>query len=352
MRALLDSRPAAADRTGIRRHAQTLAAAACGPIGQHELLDGRDLLAFTSAWDEELTLPALLEREGVDVFHSPLFHLPCVLPTKAVVTIHDAIPATHPELTTAAFSQLWRQAGEAADRADAVVCPTEAARQDVLAALGLPPSKVHVVPESPHPAFRPPAQGEGAAVRQRYGLGAEPFLLVLGALERRKNPALLLDALRSRPDLPRVVFVGPAGSVDLTGEAERHGVADRVRHLGVLPDADVVALLGAAEVLVFPTLAEGFGLPVVEAFATETPVVASAVPAVVEVAGDAALLFPPGDAVALASALARLVSEPDLARDLRARGQARLSQFTPEAVRAGLLRVYDWLQGTSAPGGA
>ncbi len=343
MRSLLDSRPATSDRTGIGRNAQTLAAVACGALGDHEVLDGREVLDFGSTWEEELALPAVIEREHVELFHSPLFHLPAVLPCRSLVTIHDAIPATHPALTTAAFSALWQGVGEAAARADAVVCPTAAAKRDVVAALGLDEQKVHVVPETPHAVFGPVEPTEQRAVRQRHGLGDQRYLLVLGAVERRKNPALVLDALQSRPDLPPVVFVGPAGAVDLAAEARARGVEDRVRHLGVLPDPDVVALLAGAEALVFPTLAEGFGLPVVEAFATGTPVVASAVPAVVEVADDAAALVAPGDPAALAEAVSRVLSDAAFADDLRARGRARLKRFSPAAVREGLIRVYDAL---------
>ena len=344
MRVLFDSRPASADRTGIGRYAQTLAAVGCGQVAGHELLDGRDCLSFASAWEEELALPALLEREGVDAFHSPLFRLPSALPARGVVTIHDAIPATHPHLVTAAFRELWAEAAEAAARAAAVVCPSAAAKADVVAALSLAPERVHVVPETPHPLFRPASQDEQQGARRRRGLGQGPFLLALGALELRKAPAVALDALQARPDLPPLVFVGPAGAVDLTGEAARRGLSARVRHLGVLPDEDVVALLSAASALVFPSLAEGFGLPLVEAVAVSTPVVASALPAVREAAGEAALLVPPGDPSALAAGVARVLADPGFAAELRARGQARLSAFSPAALRKALGRVYDALE--------
>lgn len=349
MRVMLDTRLARTRHGGIGRNALSLAVLAAGQLGRHELLPGEGLLDFASPGEEELAWPAILEREAVDALHSPLFHLPAVLPARAVVTVHDAIPVTHPALATAAFRRLWGEAGDAAARADAVVCPTAAARDDVIAALRLPREKVHVVPEAPHPAFGPAREEALLEARRRLGLGAEPFLLALGALEPRKGVSVLLEALRLAPLLPRVLFVGPAGSVDLPVEAERFGVGARVRHAGVLPDEQLVPLLAAAEALVFPTLAEGFGLPVVEAFATGTPVVASAVPAVREVAGEGALLVPPGDPQALAGALTSLIADPALGRALREQGRARLARYSPAAVRAALITLYDALE--SAGGG-
>ncbi|MCO5164812.1 MAG: glycosyltransferase family 4 protein [Planctomycetes bacterium] len=345
MRVLLDSR-SAANPTGIGRYTRTLGSVLSGCLGKHEIIADHELLVFPSPTHEELELPAVLEREGVDAFHSPLFRLPSVLPpsVRAVITIHDAVPALWPELSTDVFARLWHDASEAAARADAVVCPTQAARADVIHALGLPHERVHVAPETPAAIFRPPTLPEQREARARCGLDDRPFVLVLGALERRKQPALALEALRARPHLPDIVFVGPAGAVDVAAEARRLGLSDRVRVLGAVPDAEVVGLLGTASALAFPTLAEGFGLPVVEAFATGTPVVASDLPAIREVAGDGAKLVPPGDAEALAAALLEVTSQPELAEALRERGRARLMSYSPDAVRGAFERLYDLLE--------
>jgi len=113
-------------------------------------------------------------------------------------------------------------------------------------------------------------------MRARYGLEGR-FLLCVGSLERRKNPGVVLDALARLPakDAPVAVFVGPEAGFDLAGAAARRGVGQRVRYLGCVPDEDLVALYNEALALVFPSFFEGFGLPVVEAFACETAVVAS-----------------------------------------------------------------------------
>lgn len=338
---LLDTRPVGASRTGIGRYAQLLASLTDGPVGVHEVIDGRRLLDFESEADEELGLPALLSREGIDVYHSPIFRLPTVLPVSAVVTIHDAIPATHPALTTASFRALWSEAGQAASRADAVVCPTEAAKRDVVEALGLEPGRVQVVPEAPSATFRPTSSEEQAQALASAGLGPGPFVLVLGALDRRKDPLVVLDALALDPRLPRAVFVGPPGEIDVRAEAVARGLDQRVLLLGLLPDELLVPLLGAAQALVFPTRAEGFGLPVIEAFMTNTPVVASDLPAIREVAGEAAAFMIPGDPKSLVEAARRAMASKAA---LVAEGRARLERFSMTRVREGFARLYDALE--------
>lgn len=352
MRVLFDSRPATTDRTGIGRYSQTMLEVAGGQLGAHWFLDGRDILHFATRVEESLALPTLLEREEIEAFQSPLFLLPDFLPCKSIVTLHDAIPSTHPELTTPQFRALWDEhAAVASTRAHAVICPTAASKNDLLGALQLDPERVHVVPETPHPVFlTAPSPTEVLHVRRRYGVEGAAFILVIGALVARKAPGVILEALRCRRDLPPAVFVGPPGDVDLHDEAERRGVSDRVHHLGVLPDSELVALLSAAELLAYPTFAEGFGLPVLEAFAAGTPVVASRVPAVAEVAGDAALLTPPGDAEAFGRAAARVISERSLAADLRSRGRARLDVYSTRAVREGLVQVYDHIEAATTAG--
>ena len=293
-----------------------------------------------------MCLPAVLDREGVDALHSPLFLLPAVLPARAIVTIHDAIPCTHPELSTPAFTDLWAEhAVAAAYRADAVICPTAAAKDAVVDALGLECCKVYVVPEAPHSAFlRPRTTDQAHEVLLRHGLDGRSFFLVVGALVARKAPTIVLEVLQERPDLPLAVFVGPPGDIDLVEEARRRRLSRRVRYVGTVSDLDLVTLLHAAKALAFPTLAEGFGLPVVEAFATRTPVVASSIPAVREVAGEAALLVEPGDSTSFGAALARVVSEPDLADELRAGGEARLAHYSGDRLMSALLSVYDGLE--------
>ena len=345
----VDDRPSTTCPTGVGRYAGELAAHA-GALSGHQVLPVSALgLSITSLADEELELPAALERHGVDVFHSPLWALPALLPCRAVVTVHDAIPATHPALTSAAFRPVWARAAEEVRRAAGVVCPSEHARGEVVRALGLDPARVHVVPEAPAAVFSPRPADVVQRAAEALGVG-EPWFLAVGSLERRKNPDGVLDALAHLPAArrPLVLFAGPAAGFDLEAEAARRGVADRVRPLGVVSDELLAALYTGALGVVVCSRAEGFGLPVVEAWACGAPVIASTATALPEVAGDAALLVDPEDPGALAEALARLCDEHDLRDDLRRRGRARLAaRFTPDTARAALARLYDHLEASA-----
>jgi glycosyltransferase involved in cell wall biosynthesis len=354
VRVLFDARPARSP-TGIGRYTRTLASLLRTGLGEHVCwsLGGTNAdldLAAQSAIEEELELPALLAREAIDAFHSPLFHLPAVCPSRAVVTIHDAIPAVRPDLATADFARLFEGATEAAARADVVVCPSEHARRDIIRTLGVPAQKIRVVPEAPALCFRALSPAERAVGRERLVLPPR-YLLVVGALERRKNPLALLDALGAVAGAHvdfHALYAGPPGGIDVAAEAGRRGLADRVHVLGPVSDEDLVLLYNEAVALVFPSLYEGFGLPVVEAFACATPVIASSAASIPEVTGDAALLFEGEDAEALAKAILRVGEDDVLRADLRRRGAERLRLFAPEAVRGRFAEIYTELEAVMA----
>jgi alpha-1,3-rhamnosyl/mannosyltransferase len=311
-----------------------------GRGGEHEL-DARGAL------EEELELAGLIEREAFDLLHAPSFHLPALMPCSAVITIHDAIPLVRPELASPGLALVFESAHGAARRADAVVCPSASAKLDVVRGLGLAPAKVHVIPEAPDEVFRPATAEDQARVRREYELGDAEFVLFVGALERRKNPGVVLEALaRLGREAPVAVFAGIDAGFDLGDEASRLGVF--VTALGVVPDADLAALYSAALCLIFPSHYEGFGLPVVEAFACGCPVVASNRASIPEVAGDAARLFDPLDPDALAREVRALVRSPELRAELALRGSARLARFGPDDVRRGFRALYDALEGRIA----
>lgn len=346
MRTLFDDRPGAACPTGVGRYTRSVAALLPGVPG-HECV-ALSQLAFEagSPSENELGLPALLQREGIDVFHSPLWHLPAALPCLAICTVHDAIPVTHPDLASDAFRPLWRHAVTEVRRADAIVCPSAHARERVIDALGLDPDVVHVVPEAPDAVFAPRPAADVAAALDRSGVEPQAYLLSVGSIERRKNPDGLLEALAALPaaSRPLLLFAGPAAGFDLTAEAERRGLGDCVRHLGFVDDDTLAALYSGALAVLCCSRAEGFGLPVVEAWACDAPVIASNTTSVVEVAGDATLLVDPEDPQAIAGAITRCLDSEDLREDLRRRGRARLAScYSPEAARTALARLYDSL---------
>jgi len=183
-------------------------------------------------------------------------------------------------------------------------------------------------------------------VRRRYGLEG-PFLLSVGSLEPGKNRERLLQAfarLQAR-GLKHTLVVAGQRAWRYEGEAplaRRLGLADSVRFLGHVPQADLPALYSAADLFVFPSLYEGFGLPALEAMACGTPVVASNVSALPEVVGDAALQVSPLDVEALADAIERLLRDDRLRADLRERGLERARQFSWEKAARRTAEVYSW----------
>jgi glycosyltransferase involved in cell wall biosynthesis len=229
-------------------------------------------------------------------------------------------------------------------RAARVIAVSEATRAELLARYRLPAEKVHVVPEAAAPHFAPPPPAEIARVRARYRL-AGPYVLFVGLLEPKKNLGALLAAVaRCRASggwgAARLALAGEAGWGDgLPAHVSRLGLDDAVSFLGPVPDGELPALYAGAEAFVFPSLWEGFGLPVLEAMAAGAPVVASRRGALPEVAGDAAVLTEPEPAP-LAEALARVLGDAGLRERLRAAGLERARAFSWQRTAAETLAVY------------
>ncbi|MEC3982585.1 glycosyltransferase family 4 protein [Amycolatopsis sp. H20-H5] len=305
----------------VARHSDVSAAEIEG-VGEPKVLP-LPPRALVAAW--QLGLPWW---PGGDAVHATTPLAPARAPRGRTlsVTVHDTVPWTHPHtLTPRGVS--WHQAmiSRAARHADALVVPTRAVADD-LAELVKPVAPLHVIPHG----VRAPEAYEELDLPDRY-------ILAIGTLEPRKGVCVLVDAV-NRFDAPPLVFAGPPGwgGIDPLRLARERGLADgQVRVLGKLTDAQLAATLRNASVLAVPSLAEGFGLPLLEAMAAGVPVVHSDAPALAEVAGGAGVMVPRGDAAALASALKEVVISPDRVNTLRAAGLARAAEFSWErAARA------------------
>lgn len=214
--------------------------------------------------------------------------------------------------------------------ADRVITISQSAKDDAVSLLGLAQEKIQVIPLGvDHTRFR-------ASVGLGRFAQSPPYLVHIGARDTNKNQARLLQAFAQVARLDaelRLYFVGSWQSADLewlAGEADRLGVSGRVEHLGYLSDAELPSLYGNAVAFVFPSLEEGFGLPVLEAMACGSPVVTSNCSSLPEVAGTAALLVDPTSAKEIGCAIRGLLENPDLRETLRRRGFARAAQFTWE----------------------
>jgi glycosyltransferase involved in cell wall biosynthesis len=290
--------------------------------------------------------PRDLRRHPVEVFHGVTgFELPPRGPWALVTTVHDLVPLRLPALVPARHRWAVRcLLGSAVRRARRVIAVSETTRHEVLARYRLPPERVVVVPEAAAAHFTAVTPEAREAVRRRYRL-ERPYVLFVGYLEPKKNLPVLLEAvarLRRGGEWgeTELLVVGARGwGPDPAALARILRLDGAVRFLGPAPDADLPALYSGALAFAFPSLWEGFGLPVLEAMAAGAPVLASNRGALPELAGDAALLVEPRVAP-LAEALGTLLGDPALRARLRAAGRARAAAFSWERTARETLAVY------------
>ena len=279
-------------------------------------------------------LPRAARRDGIDVCHSPTSVGPLRTPCRRVMTVHDAVALTMPSQHGLAERLYFRVFSVVAARqADAVLVPSRAAAEEITRAYRIPPALLHVIPAAAAPRFRPVPPGARSAVLRRYGV-RPPYVLHVGAHAPRKNLPRLLDAYttarRAAGGDAQLVLVGPPGPPELAhlSGTRRVALGPLVRRLDAVPDDDLPALYSGAACLAYPSLAEGFGLPILEAMACGTPVLTSGCSSMQEVAGDAALLVDPRRTEAITEGLVRLLTEDGLRQALIARGLARAGTFT------------------------
>jgi glycosyltransferase involved in cell wall biosynthesis len=274
-----------------------------------------------------------LERPGISgdeqVVHAPSLAFPPRGRRPLVVTVHDVLFMDHPDWYPARGVHFHRRGLSRLHQADLVLCPSQATEQALTAAdLALPATRV--VPLGTN--LRPPPDVDGAL--KAAGV-RRPYVLWVGTLEPRKNLGGVVrgfrHAIRTTPggDRYRLYLVGPAGWGGVS-HATADVAGDAVRWLGPRSRADLAALYAGADAFVFPSLGEGFGLPVLEAMACGAPVVTSDRSSLREVAGDAAGLCDPADDASIGSALAEILADRDLAAERIRRGRLRAEEFTWE----------------------
>lgn len=267
-----------------------------------------------------------------------------------VLTIFDLTPLTLPEchlpstVHVSLLTLLW------AKRAKRLLTFSEAVKRQLVAWLGFDPLSITVTPLAAGENFQPQPSERIAQVRQKYSLDG-PYLLFVGTIEPRKNLVMLIRAFaKIRHDVPHhLVLAGARGwySEPVFAEIERLGLQGRVIHTGYVPADDVAPLMSGAEVFVYPSLAEGFGLPPLEAMACGTPVLCSDAPALPEVVGDAAITLPPTDVNAWADALTKVLRDRNLRQTLRQKGLERAKQFSWERTARLTLSAFEQAAGAS-----
>ena len=287
-----------------------------------------------------------LEALRPDVAHFTNGMIPIGSPVSTIVTIHDMSLRLYPHCHPVRRLLLNRPLMHVAIRqAASIVTVSHSARRDLLRFHGVPPDRVAVVHEAASPAFRPIDDlAMLDRVRARYGLPPR-FALYVGTIEPRKNLSRLVDAFaiaRLRGMAQHLVCVGPYGwsSRDLAGRIERLGIKDAVHFTGYVPFEDLPVIYNLGDFFVFPSLYEGFGLPVVEAMASGLAVLTSNTSSLGEIAGEAAETIDPTSTDALAGAMFRLATCPDLRRDLAQRGLLHSRRFSWKRTAKEMLAVY------------
>jgi glycosyltransferase involved in cell wall biosynthesis len=302
-------------------------------------------------WWEQVGIVRAGARERVDLLHSPYWSNPLWAPWPTVVTVHDVIQFVLPEYAWRKISRVYFGiVSRGARRADAIITVSECSKRDIVKLLGLPPQRIHVIGNAVDATLHPVRDAWLlASVRERYGIGSR-FVLYFGGFDLRKNVPRLIEAYGRLPASLRKEYqlvisgryqhLGHPLYPDPREAVQRLGLDGQVIFTGQIREQDKAPLFSAATVFAFPSLYEGFGIPVLEAMACGTPVVTSNLSALPEVAGDAGLLVDPYDTEAIGNGIRTLLEEQPRREELARRGLERARLFTWQQVADQTLKVY------------
>ncbi len=364
---VLDARTATDHFPGIGRYVVNLTSALKRVSPKLDLA----LLRDPSAVAQRLTLPDLptldcavspfvlqqqwrvrsaLNHAGAALYHSPYYLMPYRPGPPTVFTCHDLIPLILRQYFKAHQRLIYRFTHQLAlSTARMTIAVSHSTKNDLQRFFRVTPDRIVVVPEGVDDHFKPPSRAELDRVRARYTL-PDCYLLYLGSNKPHKNVLRLVEAfsrssIRKKKSGIGLVIAGhwEQRYPQAKELAAQLNLKDCVRFLGPVKDDDLPALYGAAELFVFPSEYEGFGLPILEAMACGAPVVCSNRSSLPEVAGDAALQCDPHDVGALAHAIEQAVLDPDVRATLQQRGLARAAQFSWEQTAQQTLRAYQSL---------
>lgn len=285
---------------------------------------------------------------GSDLLHCPANTAPCWSPAPVVLTVHDLIPL-EPDFRTAESDAWARRVWRSARRAVSITTPSQYSKTRICGTFEIPEEKVHVIPWAANPGLAPVTDDtELQRVRKAHGLArGERFVLAFGGLDPRKNTRRLIGAWMSLPETVRrevsLLIVGMRDPLltELRSEIDCRQMRGRCLLTGHIPEADLPGLLSGTDLLCFPTLCEGFGLPVLDAFACGTAVVTSRVSSVPEVAGRAVLYVDPTDETSIAEGIENLLTDDHRRAELARAGRQRGSQFSWRATAEAYVHVFE-----------
>lgn len=319
------------------------------PIPEGDRLRYSVLHARPSILWRHLALPLQMHKDKCDLHFSPSYFVPMLKVCPYVVVVHDISFKAHPEWFAKDKRMIfdgifWRKVA----KAEAIVTVSEYSKTEIIKHLGVDEDRIRVILEDAGGNFIPLREEvQLSAVKERYGLPRD-FVLTVGALHTRRNIPRLLEALaRLEAETNSPIDVLVVGSqapfsppVDIAEIASQVGLRGRALHVDYISEEDLVLLYNACTMLAYPSLYEGFGLPVLEALACGTPVACSNVTSIPEVAGNAALYFDPCDIDDMAKALGQVWNEPDRRDELRKAGLERASLFSWREASRELLSLF------------
>lgn len=304
---------------------------------------------------EQLFQPAHVVRDDIDLLHGPAYALPFICPTRCAVTVHDLSFFVYPLAFNPGNRVYLRLMTRlAARRADAVIAVSEHTRQDVIRLLNVPAGRVHTVPNGVDQDFHPLPEHAVQTFRIQRRL-PERFILCISTIEPRKNLTTLIRAYAALGEIEhRLVIGGGRGwkYESVFALIEELGLNNRVWLPGFIQHNELPYWYNAADVFVFPSIYEGFGLPPLEAMACGTPVIVSNTSSLPEVVGSAGLLMDPNDVNAWTDAIHRVLTDETLAASMVEQGLARAGRFSWKLSAEGTVAVYDSVLAPPLPEGA
>lgn len=283
------------------------------------------------------------ELNGVDIYWGLSGELPFGIhrrPVKTVVTVHDAIFIRYPELYSSAYRRMFtRKVQYACDHADLIIAISEQTKRDIIEFFHADERKIRVVYQGCSNRFREPVtEAQQTLVRERHSLPAH-YILTVGAIEPRKNLPNLIEAMHAASiDLPLVAVGGKSAYAEQMARLAKARGVD-LRFLHTLPVEDLPAVYKMADVFCYPSIFEGFGIPILEAMCIGTPVLTSTGSCFAETGGDAALYADPYRPEQIGAQLSRILADTALRETMRVKGFAQAQLFTDEQVAANLVRA-------------
>ncbi len=300
---------------------------------------------------EQLSLPIEIKRNRLDTFHTPHFNLPLFSPVKKVVTIHDLIPSIFPKARSSRLSRLYYRFmnSQAAKKAGKIIVDSKNTKKDLLKFFKILEGKIEVIYGGVSERFKPVNDTESLeAIKKKFN-STKNFLLYVGLRKPHKNLVSLikvLGILRGKMDFDiQLVIVGKKDPrfTQVEEAAKKLDLVEEVLSLGEVSDEDLVLLYNAAQIFLFPSLYEGFGLPPLEAMACGTPVISSNTSSLPEVLGDAALLIDPNDTNKWVEKIKAVLTSEDLRKKLKRKGLERARHFSWKRAAQDTLKVYESL---------